>query len=689
MSSFLLGLALNGAAAAEGDDPYVWLEDVTSEKSMAWVAERNAESTAAIRGKTYQPLHDRLLSILDSNDRIPFVAKIGDFYYNFWQDAAHERGIWRRTTLEEYKKAAPTWETVIDLDALDAAEGKKWVWHGASCLPPAYKRCLVALSPGGSDADEQREFDLVDKAFVKDGFFVPEAKSDVAWIDKDTLFVMTDLGEGTLTTSGYPRQVRVWPRGTPLADAKVVYEGVSTDVSVGAYKDFTEGFEREFVYRAPTFFTSELYLRKGTDLVKIDVPDDATAFAHREWLFVQLRSDWTVGGATWKTGSLIVAPFDKFLAGERTFEALFTPTDRTALSDVSVTRNSVIVNTLDNVKSKVFIANFADGKWVQAPMPGLPEFGAVGVSAVDADKSDDVWLTTTDFLTPTTLSLTSTANGAATEKLKSLPAFFDAAGLEIQQFEATSLDGTKIPYFQVSKKGLKLNGKNPTLLYGYGGFEVSLQPSYSGVSGASWLEKGGVYVLANIRGGGEFGPSWHQAALKEKRHKAYEDFAAVAKDLTTRKVTKPEHLGAMGGSNGGLLMGNMLVQYPELFGAIVCQVPLLDMKRYSHLLAGASWMDEYGDPDIEEQWKYIQTFSPYQLASKDKTYPHVLFTTSTKDDRVHPGHARKMVAKLLGQGHEGVLYWEDIEGGHAGASTSEQKATMWATSWTFLWNELK
>jgi len=669
-------------------DPYGWLEDVTAPRSLDWVTQRNAASTAALEGKGYQKLHDRLKSILDSDARIPYVQKMGSFYYNFWQDATHERGIWRRTTLEEYKKAAPAWETVIDLDALDKAEGVTWVWHGTTCLEPEYRRCLVALSRGGSDADTRREFDLVDKSWVKDGFTVPEAKSEVGWITKDRIWVMTDTGEGSLTTSGYPRQARAWDRGTPLASAPVLFAGAANDVSVSAYTDLDEGYVRHFISQGTSFFTARTFVSRDGLFTEIQAPADADVNVHREWMYVKLRSDWTVGGTTWKAGSLLVIPFEKFMSGDRSFEALFTPTATTALASYVVTPSAVVLNLLDNVRSEVLIVRHGDRGWTSEPMKGLPAFASVGVSAVDAEHSDDLWLTVTDFLTPSRLSLASAAPGAgAPVLLKSMPAMFKADGLEITQHEAVSKDGTKIPYFEVAKKGLKATGTNPTLLYGYGGFEVSMLPSYSGGMGAGWLEKGGVYVLANIRGGGEFGPAWHTAAMKQNRHLAYEDFAAVARDLTDRKVTSPEHLGAMGGSNGGLLMGNMIVQYPELFGAIVCQVPLLDMKRYSHLLAGASWMDEYGDPDDPAQWSYIQTFSPYQLESKDKKSPPVLFLTSTRDDRVHPGHARKMAAKMLDEG-KSVLLWEDVEGGHGGAATSDQRATMWALSYSFLWKEL-
>jgi prolyl oligopeptidase len=676
-------------AAPPADDPYGWLEEVEGEKSLAWVKARNSESEGALQGGGYAKLHARLKGILDSNARIPYVTKMGDFYYNFWQDADHVRGVWRRTTLAEYQKPAPAWDTILDLDALDKAENTQWVWHGADCLEPEYVHCLISLSRGGSDADVKREYDLKARAWVKDGFFVPEAKSEVGWITADRLWVGTDTGEGSLTTSGYPREVRAWDRGTRLADAPVLFAGNETDVSVNAWTDHDAGYVRHFVNESPTFFTSRTFVSRNGLFTRIDVPEDASVGVYRQWLFVELRTDWTVGGKTWPAGALLVADFEAFMSGKRELEALFTPSATTALQGYVATPGAVTLNVLDNVKSKVIVARHGAAGWTQAPMPGLPAFGTIGVSAVDATGSDDVWLTLTDFVTPTTLSLGSVAEGAKPPvQLKALPALYNAKGLEITQAEATSADGTKIPYFMVAKKGLKLDGKNPTLLYGYGGFEVSMLPSYNSVMGAAWLEQGGVYVLANIRGGGEFGPNWHTSVVKANRHKVYEDFSAVAKDLAARKVTSAAHLGAMGGSNGGLLMGNMLTQYPELFGAIVCQVPLLDMKRYSHLLAGASWMDEYGDPDDPEQWKFIQTFSPYQLESASKTYPPVLFLTSTRDDRVHPGHARKLAAKLLGD-KKPVYFWEDVEGGHGGAATSDQRATMWAMSYSFIWKELK
>lgn len=684
----LAGRAEAADAASVPDDPYAWLEDVDGDKALAWVREQNEASTSEL-GKGADYLQRRIRAILDSDEKIPYVAKRADFLYNFWQDKEHERGLWRRTTPEEYRKPEPAWETVLDVDALAAADGKSWVWHGASCLPPEYRRCIVSLSPGGSDADVKREFDTVDKTFVPGGFELPEAKSNVDWIDADRLFVTAAMGPGTETTSGYGRIVQEWKRGTPLSEAAVVFEGQETDVSVGGWRDHTEGFEREFVSRSITFYEYELFLREDGQLVKIDVPADAIAWAWREWLVVEPKTDWTVGDTTWKAGSLLAAPFDAYLAGERKLQALFVPTDTTALSGVSATRSTLVLDVMDNVKSRLYVARPKDGTWTQTPMAGVSEMGNIWAQAVDPDRSDEVWLGVTDFLTPPTLSLASVAEGAGPpEVLKSLPAQFDATGLVVSQHHATSADGTQIPYFQVSRAGLRANGKNPTVINGYGGFEVSMTPQYASSTGAAWLERGGVYVVANIRGGGEFGPRWHRAALKENRHKAYEDFAAVAQDLIARRVTSPKHLGAMGGSNGGLLMGNVVVRYPDLFHAVLCQVPLLDMKRYSHLLAGASWMGEYGDPDDPDQWSFIRTFSPYHLVKSDARYPRVLFTTSTRDDRVHPGHARKMFAKMHEMGHD-VLYWENIEGGHGGAANNDQRATMWALSWTFLWNELK
>jgi prolyl oligopeptidase len=674
-------------AAPPPADPALWLEDVTGDKSMEWVRAQNARSTQELaQSAEFKTLDDKFLSILNSNERIPYVTKIGDRYYNFWRDAQHERGLWRRTTLEEYRKPSPAWETVLDLDSLGAAEKESWVWEGANTLEPENRLCLISLSRGGADARVVREFDLVTKQFVANGFTLPESKSDAGWLDKDHLYVAVAFDSSTMTTSGYSRIVKEWRRGTPLSSASLVYECPVTDVGAGAYRDHTPGFERDFVSRIITFYSNELFQRRDGKLVKIEKPDEDDASVWREWLIVQLRKPWTVGGKTFPAGSLVTAKFDDFIAGKRDMQALFTPTARTSLSGYSSTRNTLLLTVLDNVRSRVYVAKPGAKAWAIAPVAGLPEYGTIDAGGVDNLSTDDYWLTITDFLTPTSLSLASAAKPGR-EKLKQTPAFFDGSRHEVTQHEAVSADGTHIPYFEVAPKGLVLDGHAPTVLTGYGGFEVSEQPYYSGVQGSGWLERGGVMVVANIRGGGEFGPAWHEGGVKENRHHCYEDFSAVAKDLVTRKVTSPAHLGCIGGSNGGLLVGNMLTQYPDLFGAVVCQAPLLDMQRYSHLLAGASWMGEYGDPDVPEQWAYIQKFSPYHLLKDDVKYPRTLFTSSTRDDRVHPGHARRMVHKMEAMGSD-VLYYENIEGGHGGAANNKQQAFMSALAFTFLWRQL-
>ena len=690
----IAGLAIAGGASAQApsnDDPYAWLEDVGGERSMDWVKARNAKAEAELAATPeFAKLEAEIRAILDSDAKIPGVEKIGDYYYNFWKDKQHERGLWRRTTLAEYRKPQPRWETVLDLDALNAAEGTKWVWHGADCLRPAYERCLIALSPGGSDADVTREFDLTTKRFVEDGFFRPEAKGGLGWIDRDTVYVFTDFGPGTLTSSGYPNIVKEWKRGTPLSAAKTVYEGKPGDMYIAAMRDHTPGYQRDFVSRTLAFYNDELYLRNADGgLAKVDAPNSAQKGVHKEWLLLELREPYEAGGKTYKPGSLVVADFDGFMAGKRDFTVLFEPTAKSSLAGYTWTKDHLVLNVMEDVKNRLSVLTPGKAAWAKHDFVGAPTIGTVGVSAVDADDSNAVWLTATDFLSPTTLSIATVADkgdAGKPEVLKSNPVFFDGSKDVIEQHFATSKDGTKVPYFLVRPKGLAFDGKAPTLLYGYGGFEISMTPAYSGSIGKAWLEKGGVYALANIRGGGEYGPRWHQAALKANRHKAYEDFAAIADDLVARRITSPRHLGTMGGSNGGLLMGNMLTQYPEKFGAIVVQVPLLDMKRYSHLLAGASWMAEYGDPDTSD-WEFIRTFSPYHLFDAKKDYPATLFTTSTKDDRVHPGHARKLMAKMEAAGKD-VRYYENIEGGHGGAANNAQSAHMNALSYTFLWQQL-
>ena len=680
-----------GREEPAAEDPYEWLEEVLGDKALEWVKARNAiVQNRMEREESFEKLRSDLLEILDSNARIPFVSKRGEYYYNFWRDKTNERGLWRRTTLEEYRKAEPKWEVVLDLDALGKTENENWVWKGASLLRPDYQRALVTLSRGGADANITREFDLKTRSFVADGFELPESKGSVSWIDIDHLFVSTDFGDGSMTDSGYPRMAKLWKRGTPIEQAKLVYEGKQEDMSVGAVHDDSPGFERNFVTRNIAFYNDELFLVKDSgELVKIDAPNSASKSVFKQYLLLELREAWTLDSKTYPAGSLLVSDFDRFLRGERVFEVLFEPSANTALSSVTTTKDHVVINVLEDVKNRLYVltpsTTESPAAWRREPLVGAPAFGTVNVTAVDSDDSNDYFMTSTDYLTPTTLSIGTI--GKVPEELKRLPHFFDSVGMQISQHFATSSDGTKVPYFMVAKKDVNLDGKNPTLLYGYGGFEISLQPNYSATVGRAWLTQGGVYVVANIRGGGEYGPRWHQAALKENRLRAYEDFAAVAKDLVARGVTSKQRLGIQGGSNGGLLVGNMITLYPELFEAGVCQVPLLDMKRYNKLLAGASWMAEYGNPDYPDQWAYIRKFSPYQNVQPSVAYPKVLFTTSTRDDRVHPGHARKMMAKMESQGHA-VWYYENIEGGHGGAANNKQSAFMQALAYTFLKQEL-
>jgi prolyl oligopeptidase len=682
---FALALSITSEVAlAQDTDPYLWLEGIDDAKALAWVKQQNAVSQAELAAvPEYQPIFDKSLEIFDSEARIPMPSLRGDRVDNFWQDRAHERGLWRRTTLASYRTADPAWDTLLDLDALSKADGQPWVFKGADCLPPDHRLCLVSLSRGGGDAIVVREFDAVAKAFIPGGFSLPEAKSQVTWRDKDTLWVGTDFGPGSLTSSGYPRVVKLWRRGTPLSEARTVFEGQAEDVASGGNSLFTAEGRYDVVSRAVTFYTAETYLMLGQRLVRLPIPDDASfQGVFRDQVLFSLRSDWTVGGASYRQGALLASGLDDLLRGKHAFSVLFEPSERTSLDGVATTSDAVLVGSLDNVHGKLGRFAFAAGAWTHEDVP-LPGLGTVGIAAA-SDDSRWYFLLYQDFLTPSSLLL---AEGAKAQQVKALPAFFDPAGMKVDQFEATSPDGTKVPYFVVSP-GLQPNGAAPTLLYGYGGFEVAQVPSYGAVRGTAWLARGGVFALANIRGGGEFGPRWHRAALKQDRVKSFQDFVAVAEDLVARKITSPRHLGIMGGSNGGLLVGAAFTQRPDLFGAVVCQVPLLDMQRYSKLLAGASWMAEYGDPDKPEDWAYIKTWSPYHNLKKDAGYPKVFFWTTTRDDRVHPAHARKMVARMMDMGHP-VYYFENIEGGHGSGAVNRQRALTTALEYAYLWKMLR
>jgi prolyl oligopeptidase len=673
------------ALAAESEDPFAWLEDITGQKALEWVKAQNLRTTKVLEAvKQYKPIYAKTLKILDSKERIPYPELYGTTVYNFWKDEQHPRGIWRRTSMASYRTDKPDWETVLDVDALVKAENTPWVFHGATCLAPDYEKCMISLAPGGSDASVYREFDTVTKRFVKDGFELPVAKSSVDWRDADTLWVGTDFGKGSLTTSGYPRLVKLWKRGTPLADAQTVFEGETGDVAVSGSTQVTPEGDYDFIVRSPDFFHSQTYLVLAGRLVKLDFPDDARLWGiFKDHVLFSLRSDWKVGETTYKEGTLLVEKLDDMLAGRRNFESLFVPTARSSLSYVANTRNHLLVGTLENVHTRLARFDLVDGAWQRQEVP-LPGLGSGSVAAA-SDETDTYFLSYQDFLTPASLWI---VEEGLPEKVKTMPAFFDADGMKVAQYEATSKDGTKIPYFLVMPKGFRADGKAPTLLYGYGGFEVSMLPRYSAVTGSAWLARGGVYVLANIRGGGEFGPAWHEAGMRENHIHCFQDFIAVAEDLVARHITSPRHLGIMGGSNGGLLVGGTFVMRPDLFHAVVAEVPLADMHRYSHLLAGASWMAEYGDPDKPEDWAYMKTWSPYQLLKKGVKYPTPFYWTDTRDDRVHPSHARKMVAKLESFG-DPVYYFENTEGGHGAGSVNTQTAHIEALSFAYLWKMLR
>ncbi|MEO7853035.1 MAG: prolyl oligopeptidase family serine peptidase [Rubrivivax sp.] len=679
-------------ASEDPDDPFQWLEDVHGERAMAWVRERNDHARAALdNGPGFAVLRDELRAVLDSADQIPYVTRRGPWLYNLWRDAQQPRGLWRRCTLDEYRKPAPLWHTLIDLDALARAEGENWVWAGAHGLGPAYEHWLISLSRGGADATVVREFDSTRLAFVEGGFALPEAKSDISWIDAHNVYVGTDFGPGSLTDSGYPRVIRHWQRGQPLASAAPVFEAEPQDIAAYASVDPTPGFERTVLGRALDMYRSRSVLWVDGRAVPIDKPDDASLSFWRAQVLIHLRSDWTVQGHTWPSGALLVADADSYLRGERVLQALFTPTTERSLTDFSTTRTHVLLNVLDNVASRLEEWHWLEDHWhrreVAAPFPGTLSVASWHDPWLGDDAlAESYALNSSDFLSPDALLLGHTGTDAR-ELLKSRPSFFDSDGMRAEQHFAHSGDGTRVPYFVIGREDALADGRRPTLLSAYGGFEVSNTPTYSGALGVAWLRQGGTFVLANIRGGGEYGPRWHQAALREHRQRCFDDLAAVAEDLIARRITSAQRLAIQGGSNGGLLVGAVMLQRPELFRCVVCQVPLLDMRRYHRLLAGASWMAEYGDPDLPDDWAFIGRYSPYQNVRAGTALPTVLFTTSTRDDRVHPGHARKLAARMLQQQHA-VLYYENIEGGHGGAADNAQRADMLALEFSFLWQQL-
>jgi prolyl oligopeptidase len=662
------------AHAEAVDDPFLWLEAVEQIDVNRWVNSHN-QTTAEkyTQNKNFDALRQHLADIYDADDRIPFASVQGKYRYNFWRDGDNPRGLLRRTSLTEYRTADPTWEVILDLDALAKAEGENWVYKGMTVLTRGYDRTLIRLSRGGADGVTVREFDLQEKQFVVNGFVVDEAKTRISWLDHETVLVGTHTGPGALTASGYPRQLREWRRGTRLSDAPIVFSGQTSDVSVSAFTDLEPNHEVVMAVRARTFYEADYFVRNDDQWLQLALPNQVQLTIHRGQLFVSPKEPWRKAGTVFPAGSLIRLDLKDFLAGVGSAELIYTPKPGKSLAQFVPTRHNLIINELDNVTNRLYSAVRENKAWQLLPLLGNEALTRITVKAIQPHANDQFETQTTGFLQPLALEgwdLSATQPAKTMLFSKAMPQTFDSQGLTVEQQWVKSADGTRLPYFQIGAHDAK---DKATILYGYGGFEISIAPFYSTTLGAAWLTSGNVYVVANIRGGGEFGPSWHQAALREKRLRAYEDFIAVAEDLIARGITSTKKLGTTGGSNGGLLVGNMLTMRPDLFGAVVAQAPLLDMRRYSKLLAGASWVAEFGDPDLAEDWAFMQTFSPYHNVSKSQEYPPVLITSSTRDDRVHPGHARKMVALLQSQGHR-VSYYENTEGGHAGVANNEQTA---------------
>jgi len=663
-------------------DEFLWLEEVEGTQALSWVKKQNQISTTTLKNDPrYTSNEAAIAKILGNKDRIPMPEMQGNMIYNHWTDDQNPRGLWRRCPLDEYQKASPQWELVLNIDELGKTENESWVFKGANPLPPSYKKALVFLSRGGKDAVEVREFDLEKKAFVSNGFFLPESKTDVTWVDENTLLVATDFGPGSMSKSGYARILKKWTRGTPLTAATLVYEATPEDMAVGAATYFRPEGTHTFVYRNINFYEYENYYlspQGGITLLPLPKKSYISSIFHDK-IYFSLKEDWTVEGQTYTSGSLVALKFSELLLTKKlNVTVIFKPDAKSSLMDSYFSKDKIWIEISKNVKPAIYEVLPTGLK--QVPLPAI---GTAGIAA-GSPYHDDLFVTYSSFLTPSSLYFYQ--NGSL-KKSKSLPAQFNTKGLVVEQLQATSKDGTAIPYFLIKRKTTVMNSKNPTLLYAYGGFQVSMTPQYSAVMGKTWLEQGGVYVLANIRGGGEFGPAWHQAALKENRQKAYDDFFSVAEDLIRRKITSPQKLAIRGGSNGGLLMGVSLTQRPDLFKAVICEVPLLDMMRYHLLLAGNSWVGEYGNPDIPAERSYIEKYSPYQNLKSGQNYPRVFFMTSTKDDRVHPGHARKMAA-LFDKMKIPFLYFENMEGGHGAAADLKQRAQYQALQTTFLMKEL-
>jgi len=683
-------------AAAQDDgvpgpdqDPYIWLEEARSDEALAWVEDENARTLAHMEADPrFEQLKTESLAILDSEDRIPFVSFRPDGLYNFWQDKANPKGLLRRTTLESYQTDEPEWETILDVDALAEAEGKEWVYKGSTCLPPALNKCMIALSDGGKDATILREFDTATGAFIEGGFELPESQGNIQWVDEDTLLVTRNFSEELMTESEYPFTTREWKRGTSIDDAPEIFRGDKKDVWSGAslLRDNKSVVHARTAFRGVSFHETEYYVEKDGEWLKLDIPLKASPYGIVDGhLLYSTDVDWETDGQTFPADSLIAVNLEEWKADPNgaAKTLVWAPGERQTKRGGALTAGALYVGLLDNVVGKILKFNFEDGAWASEQVD-LPDNATVGIAA-SSNESEQIMFTVTDFLNPTTLYYSD--GSAAPQVLKTSPSRFDKAGMEVEQHEATSADGTKIPYFIVKPKGMEMDGSTATLMSGYGGFQIPRLPSYMGTTGKLWLEKGGAYVLANLRGGGEFGPGWHQTAIRENKQRTWDDFIAVGQDLVDRGFTSPQHLGIQGGSQGGLLVGTAFTQRPDLFNAAIVAIPLFDMLRYHLIGRGASWIGEYGDPRIPEQREWIEGYSPYQKIAEGVDYPTPFLWASTADDRTHPAHARKGAAKLkeLGQPY---FYFEDMTGGHSGGVDNEQRAKIQALQYVYLMQQL-
>ncbi|WP_421789428.1 prolyl oligopeptidase family serine peptidase [Hyphobacterium sp.] len=673
------------------DDPRVWLEEVEGERALEWVEGQNEQAFARLQGdERYQGFYDAALEIYQSNDRIAYGSYQNGYIWNFWRDAENTHGLWRRTSLESYLSDAPDWDVVLNLDTVAEEEGVNWVWQGSNCLGPDFNRCIITLSDGGQDASVRREFDMESRSFVDGGFGSPETKGGISWVDEDTVLYGFATTDENSTTSGYPVSVYRWERGTSMEDAEEILRGDREDVGVWAFR-VEDNADNVYMMasEADTFFeTTWWYLPMDSEPVSLPIPARSSLTGlYNNQLLLTLEEEWDRGeGETYPQGALLSFDMGEFTqSGEiGDVATVFVPGARQSIGGVGISNGTVLIQIDDNVTGQLWRFDFDGSEWSSSQIE-TPENLTLGLFGTSA-QHDLAFLNAEGFLTPDSLYVVNAEEGTVTVA-DSAPTWFNDEDLVVEQLEAESTDGTMIPYFVVRHRDTEMNGETPTLLYAYGGFQVSIQPSYSGVRGRLWLERGGAYVVANIRGGGEFGPAWHQAGLKMDRQRIYDDLIAVAEDLIDTGLTTPRRLGVYGGSNGGLLTGVMYTQRPDLWNAVVSAVPLLDMLRYHMLLAGASWMGEYGDPNNPDEGEFLRSISPYHNVDANGDYPEIYLYTSTKDDRVHPGHARKLAHLLESLGHP-YVYYENTEGGHSSAANLAESARRDAMLYTFLTQQL-